>query len=56
MVTHGEIRWSPMGRSDGHPWGLSMAAYGEIPMAAVTSASGRETSIVRTLADTAALG
>jgi hypothetical protein len=24
-----------MGRSDGHQWGLSMAAYGEILMAAV---------------------
>ncbi len=24
-----------MGRSDGHQWGVSMAAYGEIPMAAV---------------------
>jgi hypothetical protein len=24
-----------MGRSDGRPWGLSVAAYGEIPMAAV---------------------
>jgi len=32
----GEIPWPPMGRSGGHQWGLSMAAVGEIPMAAVT--------------------
>jgi len=31
----GEKRWPPMGRSGGHQWGLSMAASGEIPMAAV---------------------
>src|SRR5947199_6552690 len=35
----GEIRWPPMGRSSGHQWGVSMAAYGEIPMAAVILAS-----------------
>jgi hypothetical protein len=32
----GEIRWPPMGRSGGRQWGVSMAAYGEIPMAAVS--------------------
>jgi hypothetical protein len=31
MATHGEIRWPSVG--------LSMAAYGEIPMAIVTPAS-----------------
>ena len=38
----GEIRWPPMGRSDGHQWGLSMAAYGEILMAAVNNHWSRE--------------
>jgi hypothetical protein len=32
----GEIQWPPMGRSGGHQWGLSTAAYGENLMAAVT--------------------
>src|ERR1700685_3348916 len=32
----GEIRWPPMGRTGGHHWGDSTAAYGENPMAAVT--------------------
>src|SRR5436305_15223399 len=39
----GEIRWPPMGRSDGHPWGVSMAAYGEIPMAAVIRCTAANT-------------
>src|SRR5450755_2185796 len=33
----GEIRWPPMGRSGGHHWGVSMAAYGEVLMAAVST-------------------
>jgi hypothetical protein len=33
---HGEIRWPPMGRSNGRHWGLLITAYGEIPMAAVS--------------------
>ena len=32
----GEIRWPPTGRSGDRRWGLSVAAHGEIPMAAVT--------------------
>ena len=31
----GEIRWPPMGRSNGHQRGDPVAAYGEISMAAV---------------------
>jgi MFS family permease len=34
-LTFGENRWPPMGRISGHHRGLSMAATGEIPMAAV---------------------
>jgi hypothetical protein len=30
-----------MGRTDGRQWGLSVAAYGEIPMAAVTEVRGQ---------------
>jgi hypothetical protein len=33
----GEIRWPPMGSSGGRQRGDSVAAYGEIPMAAVTA-------------------
>ena len=31
---------TPMGRSDGHQWRVSMAAYGESLMAAVTLGDG----------------
>ena len=42
MATHGEIRWPPMGRSGGRQRGGSVAAYGELAMAAVTTPLDRQ--------------